>query len=166
MAEPEDGTVLSGEEVVSCDPEEAEALQPEPSDQSVVEYHNMRDLNGDFYNAILESMEELSSEAQRANAGELFMKINDCLKLHPFLQKRNRKIFARFYRRFHAPIGVDDDLLGMMNQIITNVADAWSLEEMLEWNLMEKVHFLNYAWICKEFGRQSRKRQRVKCSFD
>jgi hypothetical protein len=112
----------------------------------------MEDLNAKFIMNLDENFPGLGED--------LFVKINDALKLQPFLESRNGLRFKRFYKEFiveenNASIGngIDD--------FITELAEDWVRDDMLGWNIKEKMKFLEYAWTCKEFRSKMQKKRSV-----
>lgn len=94
---------------------------------------------------------------------DIFDKINDALKLQPFLAKRNAKRFKKFHKEF---IVASNFATCVMDEFIMDIGKLWSTEEMIGWKYIEKVHFLEYAWNCKDFRRKMERRlqKELRCS--
>jgi hypothetical protein len=106
----------------------------------------MQEFNSEFKNYLLRS--------HPASGGEIFEKINDALKLQPFLRKRNNKRFERFYQDFLVDHGKEEELIP---DVIIDIADPWIAAEISQWHIGEQFYFLEYAWKCKDYRRKMKK---------
>ena len=86
----------------------------------------------------------------------LFEKINDPLKMHEFLRKKNEVKFSNFLFHFMDQTQSNEYKDLLIDEVIGDIARSWFKSEMLNWNMDEKTWFLLFVSLCKDFSTASK----------
>ena len=86
----------------------------------------------------------------------LFEKVNDPLKMHEFLRKKNEIRFANFLADYMDPTQSTYQKDILIHEVIGDIARSFFKSEMLDWNMDEKTMFLLFVSLCKDFSKASK----------
>jgi hypothetical protein len=88
----------------------------------------------------------------RANAIEVFAKINDAIKLAHFMRKDNEDCYKKFFAEYSTSLFVKGNVCNhLLDKGIGEMAESWYRDEMLAWSFGEKHMFVTYISKLKIF---------------